>query len=60
MGDLGFLGLIHLAVIIYALINIFGSNASTGGKILWTLIVALAPIFGLIAWYLFGPGTPKK
>lgn len=60
MGDLGFLGLIHLAVVIYALIQIWGSKASTGGMILWTVIVAVFPLFGLIVWFLIGPGTPKK
>ena len=60
MGELGFLGLIHLALVIYALIQIFGSSASTGGKLLWILIVALFPLVGLIIWFLMGPGTPKK
>ena len=60
MGELGFLGLIHLALVIYALIQIFGSSASTGGKLLWIVIVALFPLVGLIIWFLMGPGTPKK
>ncbi len=60
MGDFGFIGLIHLAVVIYAIIQIFGSSAGTGSKILWTVIVALFPLIGLIVWFLMGPGTPKK
>lgn len=60
MGELGLIGLLHLAAVIYALIQIFGSSASMGGKILWVLIVALFPLIGLIIWFLMGPGTPKK
>ncbi|MEM8685555.1 MAG: PLD nuclease N-terminal domain-containing protein [Pseudomonadota bacterium] len=60
MGEFGIIGLLHLAAVIYALIQIFGSSASTGGKILWVLIVAVFPLIGLIVWFLMGPGTPKK
>jgi hypothetical protein len=60
MGELGFFALIHLALVVYALVQIFGSNADTGSKILWTLLVGLFPLFGLIIWFLAGPGTPKK
>lgn len=60
MGELGFFALIHLALVVYALVQIFGSPADTGSKILWTLLVGLFPLFGLIIWFLAGPGTPKK
>ena len=60
MGDLGFLGLIHLALWVYAVIQIFNSSASTGTKILWIVIVAVLPLVGIIVWYFIGPGSPKK
>lgn len=60
MGSLGILPLIHLALVIYAAIQIFGSSAETGKKILWIVIVAVFPLVGLIAWFFVGPGTPKK
>lgn len=60
MENLGFFGLIHLAVVIYALIQIWGSRSGGGSKIFWTVIVALFPLVGLIIWFLVGPGTPKK
>jgi hypothetical protein len=60
MGDLGFWALIHLALVVYALIQILGSSADTGRKILWIILVALFPLIGLIIWFLAGPGTPKK
>ena len=60
MGDMGFLGLIHLAIWVYAVIQIFNSNATTGAKALWIVIVAVLPLLGIILWYFLGPGSPKK
>ena len=60
MGDLGFLGIIHLALVIYAAIQIFNSSADTLKKAIWVLIVAVFPLVGLIIWFFMGPGTPKK
>jgi hypothetical protein len=60
MDTLGFLPLVHLALLIYAAIQIFGSSADTVKKIIWVLIVAVFPLIGLIVWFFIGPGTPKK
>ena len=60
MGNFGFFGLIHLALWVYAVIQIFNSPASTGTKILWIVIVAVLPLVGIVAWYFIGPGSPKK
>ena len=60
MGDLGFFALIHLAIVVYALVQIFGSSADTANKVLWVVIVGLFPLVGLIVWFFIGPGTPKK
>lgn len=51
----GLLGLIILIANIWAIVNIFGSAASTGSKVLWIVIILLLPVLGLIAWLLFGP-----
>lgn len=51
----GILGLIILALDIWAIINIFGSGASTGAKVLWILLVLILPVLGLIIWLLAGP-----
>ena len=51
----GILGLIHLALTIYAIVKILGSSAGTGSKVLWILLVLLLPVVGLILWFLFGP-----
>lgn len=60
MGDLGFLGIIHLALVVYAALQIFNSSAEIAKKILWIVIVAVFPLVGLIVWFFIGPGTPKK
>lgn len=49
------LGLLHLIVAVWAILNILGSGASTGAKILWTLFVLLFPLIGLIVWFFVGP-----
>ena len=60
MGDFGVLGLIHLALWVYAVVQIFNSSADTGKKVLWIVIVAVLPLLGIILWYFMGPGSPKK
>jgi len=51
----GLLGLIHLAIVIWAVVKIVQSTAGTGVKVLWILIVLVLPILGLILWLIFGP-----
>lgn len=48
-------GLVILALNIWAIISIVSSGASTGRKVLWTLVVLILPIVGLILWLIFGP-----
>lgn len=54
------LGLIVLALVIYATVLIAGSGAKTGEKVLWIVLVILLPVLGLIIWALLGPGSPLK
>ncbi|CAE6901458.1 MULTISPECIES: PLD nuclease N-terminal domain-containing protein [Pseudomonas] len=49
------IGLIILALDIWAIINIVKSNTDTGKKILWALLVLFLPVVGLIIWALMGP-----
>jgi hypothetical protein len=56
----GLLGLLHLIVAIWAIINIIGSGASTLGKIFWTLFVLLFPLVGLIVWFFVGPKSSSR
>lgn len=51
----GLLGLIILILDIWAIVRIVGSSASTGAKVLWSLLIILLPLVGLIIWWFAGP-----
>lgn len=54
-GYTGTLGVIHLIAIVWAVVDIVGSTKkSTGTKVLWIFVVAIAPVFGLIFYILAG------
>lgn len=53
----GFGGLIILALDIWAIISVIGSSASTGKKVLWSLLIILLPLIGFVIWLLAGPGS---
>ena len=40
---------------VYAMVKIVQSNAGTGSKVIWIVLVLLLPVLGLILWLLFGP-----
>lgn len=48
-------GLIILALDIWAVINVIKSGAGTGAKVLWVLLIILLPVLGLIIWAIAGP-----
>jgi hypothetical protein len=60
MRELGFWGIIHLVLVVYAAVRILDSSADTLKKVIWIAVVAAFPLVGLIVWFLIGPGTPKK
>ena len=51
----GLVGLVILALDIWAIVNVIKSGAETGMKILWVLLIVLLPVIGLILWALMGP-----
>jgi hypothetical protein len=53
----GLWGLLVLVADVWAIVNIFQSGADTGKKVLWTVLVILLPVIGLILWYFLGPRT---
>ncbi len=55
----GFGGLIVLALNIWAIISIVGSRASSGAKVLWTLLVLVLPVVGFIVWLIAGPRAAR-
>jgi hypothetical protein len=48
-------GLILLALDIWAIVSVIGSDATTGRKVIWVLVILLLPLLGFIAWLIFGP-----
>jgi hypothetical protein len=59
MGRHGLWGILVLIADIWAIVNIFQSSASTGKKVLWTLIVLVLPVLGFLLWLFLGPRTGK-
>lgn len=51
----GFFGLLWLILVVYAIIKVVGSSATTGTKVLWTVLILLLPVLGVILWFLLGP-----
>jgi len=53
-------GVLVLAADIWAIINIFQSAASTEKKVIWTVVVVLLPVLGLILWFFLGPRSGRS
>lgn len=51
----GLWGLLILAADIWAIVNIFQSSETNGKKVLWTLVVLVLPVLGVILWFFLGP-----
>jgi hypothetical protein len=56
----GLIGLIILIADIWAIVNVLGSPASTGTKVLWVIVILLLPVIGLIAWLIMGPRSASR
>lgn len=51
----GIIGLIILALDIWAIVSILRSDASGGKKALWVVLILILPLLGLILWGIMGP-----
>lgn len=51
----GLVGLIILALDIWAILNVIKSSSEVGIKVLWILLIALLPVIGLVIWAIAGP-----
>ncbi|TVR48291.1 MAG: PLDc_N domain-containing protein [Rhodobacteraceae bacterium] len=51
----GVLGILHLALVIWAAVSIINSGATQLQKVIWILLVLVFPLIGLIIWFLAGP-----
>jgi len=52
-------GFILLALDIWALISVIGSNETTSKKVIWVLVILFLPLFGFVAWLIFGPRAAR-
>jgi len=53
-------GFIVLILDLWAIISVVGSNASTGKKVIWVLVILFLPLVGFIAWLLLGPRSARR
>lgn len=51
----GLVGLIILALDIWAILNVIKSSSEVAAKVLWILLIALLPVVGLVIWAIAGP-----
>ncbi|MGK7758655.1 PLDc N-terminal domain-containing protein [Marinovum sp. B10] len=58
--EYGIFGLIILIADLYAIYKTLTSAASTGAKVVWTLVILILPVLGFLAWLLFGPQGPRR
>lgn len=54
------LGILILAADIWAILNIFQSKADNLKKVLWTVLVLVFPVLGLVLWFFLGPRERGK
>lgn len=58
MRNYGIIGLIILVLDILAIVEIFKSGKSIMEKLLWSIFIIVAPVLGLIIYWLFGRSGP--
>jgi hypothetical protein len=52
-------GLLILIADVWAIVSIIQSTADTAQKVLWTVLVIVFPLLGLLLWLLLGPGRKR-
>ncbi len=50
----GIIGVVILALQIMACISVLAGRGSAGHKLLWTLLILLLPVIGLILYFMLG------
>jgi len=51
----GILGLLVFILDIWALLGVWKSGSALGTKIIWTAIILILPVIGLLLWFFIGP-----
>jgi hypothetical protein len=54
------LGIIILVADIWAIVNIINSNEKGSTKLIWTLVILLLPLIGLLIWFFAGPKSQAR
>jgi hypothetical protein len=52
--EYGILGIVVLILDIIAIVSVLAGRGSVGHKVLWTLLVLLLPVIGMILYFLIG------
>ena len=55
LEGIGIGGILVLIANVYAIFKTLGSNATTGQKVFWIILILLLPILGVIIWFFAGP-----
>jgi hypothetical protein len=55
----GIVGLLILAIDVWAIVTIIQSGAATAQKVLWIVLILLLPVVGMILWFLLGPKSAR-
>lgn len=50
----GILALVVLVLDVAAIIHVWRSRIETGRKIIWSLVIVLLPVVGLVMWFVAG------
>ena len=53
--EVGFFGLLILILDVWAIIKTLGSGATSGAKVMWTVLILLLPVLGFVVWAIAGP-----
>ncbi len=56
----GLLGLLLLIADIWAIVNVLQSAADTTKKVVWTVVILLMPLLGVVLWFFLGPRTGRS
>ncbi len=55
--EYGIIGLVVLILDIIAIVSILGAAKDVAWKLIWTLVVLVLPVLGMLLYFLIGKGT---
>lgn len=57
--NMGFWGLVLLALDVWAVVSVIQSSSDTPKKVGWIVLILVLPLAGFIIWAFFGPRAKK-